>query len=79
MGEHSTHGQMPAQQTNVPFQPSHGLMMRVGVPHRGGRLAFHAFSSASERAISPGSGRHAIAAHGIAIGQEANTDQKGRS
>lgn len=37
-------GQMPMEQSNAPFQPAHGLMMRVGVPHRGGRLAFHAFN-----------------------------------
>ncbi|MBI5792671.1 MAG: hypothetical protein HZA63_14475 [Rhodocyclales bacterium] len=36
---------MPEHQTNAPFQPSNGLMMRVGVPHRGGRLAFHAFNN----------------------------------
>jgi hypothetical protein len=38
-------GQMPENQSNAPFQPAHGLMMRVGVPHRGGRLAFHAFNN----------------------------------
>lgn len=30
-------------QCNAPFQPQEGLQMRVGVPHRSGRLAFHAF------------------------------------
>lgn len=44
MDELKTHGQVPSEQMNAHFQPPHGLMMRVGVPHRGGRLAFHAFS-----------------------------------
>jgi len=44
MGKRSSFGQMPVGQTNAAFQPAAGLMMRVGVPHRSGRLAFHAFS-----------------------------------
>lgn len=32
-------------QCNAPYQPAAGCMMRVGVPHRSGALAFHAFDS----------------------------------
>jgi hypothetical protein len=44
MEEHSGTGRLPIGQNNAPFQPADGLMMRIGVPHRGGRLAFHAFN-----------------------------------
>lgn len=30
-------------QHNAPYQPAQGCMMRIGVPHRSGSLAFHAF------------------------------------
>lgn len=34
---------MPAQQLNA--HPGDELVMRIGIPHRGGRLAFHAFQN----------------------------------
>jgi hypothetical protein len=44
MNEFTESERLPMRQSNAPFQPPDGLMMRVGVPHRSGRLAFHAFS-----------------------------------
>jgi hypothetical protein len=34
---------MPTQQLNA--HPGDELLMRIGIPHRGGRLAFHAFEN----------------------------------
>ncbi|MBY0365365.1 hypothetical protein CDN99_15705 [Roseateles aquatilis] len=35
---------MPLGLINAPFEPTDRFVMRVGIPHRGGSLAFHAFN-----------------------------------
>jgi hypothetical protein len=39
----SSEAGMPTQQLNA--HPGDELVMRIGIPHRGGRLAFHAFQN----------------------------------
>jgi hypothetical protein len=53
---HMTHQReilgMPVEQRNAWLGSPRQLVMRVGIPHRGGRLAFHAFSEGYPAMVS---------------------------
>ena len=36
---------LPIEQCNAPYEPAGKFVMRVGIPHRSGKLAFHAFEN----------------------------------
>ena len=36
---------LPIEQCNAPYEPQGKFVMRVGIPHRSGKLAFHAFEN----------------------------------
>lgn len=43
---------MPRALINAPYEPADRFVMRVGIPHRGGRLAFHAFEQGYAAMVS---------------------------
>ena len=43
---------LPSGLVNAPFEQVGKFLMRVGIPHRGGRLAFHAFNEGYAAMVS---------------------------
>lgn len=43
---------LPSGLVNAPFEQDRKFVMRVGIPHRGGRLAFHAFNEGYAAMVS---------------------------